>query len=82
MRDAIVRQGITINGLPLNIVEAPDSYFHKSAEAKQLEQTEPIDIYYRNHVIGGPGAFLLVANGMNDFRKMIKLKLLREIAAR
>ena len=82
-RDAIVSEDTTINGLPLNIAEGPDSYFEKSAEAKLLDQrAASIEAYYRDHVIGGPGAFLLVANSMRDFGRMIRLKLLREIAAR
>ena len=83
VRDLIVRRGVTINGLPLNLVEGPQGYFEKSEEAKSFEKpSESIGAYYRDHVIGGPGAFFLVANGMADFERMIKRKLVQEIAAR
>ncbi len=37
--------------------------------------------YYEQHVIGGPGAFLIVAKGFEDFGRAIAAKLVREIAA-
>jgi len=35
--------------------------------------------YYADHVIGGPGAFLMVAKDFRDFTRAIRQKLLREI---
>ncbi len=35
--------------------------------------------YYRQHVVQGPGAFLMVAEGYHDYPAMIAEKLLREI---
>ena len=35
--------------------------------------------YYRDHVIGGPGAFLVLAADYRDFARAIRLKLRREI---
>lgn len=37
--------------------------------------------YYEERVIGGPGAFLIVARGFDDFARAIAAKLAREIAA-
>lgn len=37
--------------------------------------------YYEQHVIGGPGAFIIVARGFDDFARAIAAKLVREIAA-
>ena len=37
--------------------------------------------YYEQHVIGGPGSFLIVAKGFDDFARAIAAKLVREIAA-
>ncbi len=37
--------------------------------------------YYEQHVIGGPGAFIIVAKGFDDFARAIAAKLVREIAA-
>jgi hypothetical protein len=36
--------------------------------------------YYRNNVIGGPGAFVMVARNFNSFGDIIVKKLLTEIA--
>jgi hypothetical protein len=36
--------------------------------------------FYRENVVGGPGAFLIVAKGMDDFATAIRSKLVREIA--
>lgn len=38
-----------------------------------------LDLYYRDQVIGGPGAFLLSALDFDDFARAIRQKLLREI---
>jgi hypothetical protein len=35
--------------------------------------------YYRDHVIGGPGAFVLTADDYDDFARAIRAKLLQEI---
>jgi len=38
-----------------------------------------LDRYYREHVIGGPGAFLVRARDYQDFAEAMRLKLIREI---
>ena len=38
-----------------------------------------LEEYYRGHVIGGPGAFVMVADDYQDFVEAIRLKLLREL---
>ena len=35
--------------------------------------------YFRNHVIGGPGAFVVIANDYAAYADAIRRKLLREI---
>lgn len=42
------------------------------------EQPDPV-AYYRNEVIRGPGAFVEVADGFEDYATAMKRKLLREI---
>jgi hypothetical protein len=69
-RDDAVAAGITINGLPvinerLNFYRPPDV---------------DLDIYYRDNVIGGPGAFMIVAENFSSFTGAILSKLIREIA--
>lgn len=39
-----------------------------------------LDVYYRDNVIGGPGAFAVVAHDVSDFGTAILDKLVREIA--
>ncbi len=41
-----------------------------------------VDLYYGNCVIGGPGAFYIVANSFADFGRAIRKKLILEIAGR
>lgn len=41
----------------------------------------PLDDYYREQVIGGPGSFLMVAEGFAAFETAVKRKIIREIAA-
>lgn len=69
-RDDAVAAGITINGLPI-INERLNFY-------RQPE----IDLgdYYRDNVIGGPGAFMIVAENFGAFTGAILSKLIREIA--
>jgi hypothetical protein len=63
-RDEAVREGISINGLPILALE-PD-----------LEE------YYRNNVIGGPGAFVVPAESFETFGEAIRKKLVIEISGR
>ncbi|MGQ0674672.1 MAG: DUF1194 domain-containing protein, partial [Rhodospirillales bacterium] len=42
---------------------------------------EPLDLYYERAVIGGPGAFVIVAEGYKHFAEAILNKLVKEIAA-
>ena len=48
------------------------------------EHTNPpggLEKYYRDNVIGGPGAFVMVAEDFNAFGKAIVKKMIAEIAA-
>jgi hypothetical protein len=74
-RDETVAKGITINGL----VILSDNQLPFNAE-----HTNPpggLEKYYRDNVIGGPGAFVLVAEDFNAFGKAIVKKLIAEIAS-
>lgn len=71
MRDRVVAMGITINGLPiLNGRRSPGGW----------RQIDSLDLYYRDCVIGGPGAFHIVANDFRDFARAVLRKLILEIA--
>ncbi len=73
-RDAALAKGVTINGLVI-MSERPTSW--------NADHTNPpggLDNYYRNNVIGGPGAFVAVAENFNSFGDAILNKLIAEIA--
>ncbi len=70
-RDEVVSKGITINGLP--IINARDQ-FGPGFFLKDL------DNYYRGCVIGGAGAFIVVAKNFEDFAVAMRRKLIFEIA--
>jgi hypothetical protein len=70
-RDRLVAEGVTINGLPI-VNDRPNF------GAVPTGELEP---YYRDAVIGGPGAFLIVANDFQSFGDAIRRKLITEIAS-
>ncbi len=45
-----------------------------------LNEDPILEVYYRNYVIGGPGAFVLAADGYDEFYEAIVRKLVREIS--
>ncbi|MCC2111611.1 MAG: DUF1194 domain-containing protein [Hyphomicrobiales bacterium] len=71
VRDRMVERGITINGLPLMI--------KRSGPGDYLGVVD-LDIYYRDCVIGGTGAFMIAVKDRANFWEAIKRKLLLEIA--
>jgi hypothetical protein len=71
-RADVLARGITINGLPL-----------MTQDAFSLRWGIPdLDVYYRECVIGGPGAFVLPVLSWDQFADSVKRKLILEIAAR
>ncbi|WP_158815563.1 DUF1194 domain-containing protein [Methylocapsa sp. S129] len=77
-RDAAVKAGATINGL---------SIFNQRAAGEggylALHTNPPGGLaqYYRDHVIGGPGAFVLPIDDFNSFGEAMIHKLVNEVAA-
>ena len=74
LRDQAVAKGITINGLAI-LSETPLPW--------NPEHTNPpggLDHYYRTNVIGGPGAFVMVAKNFDSFGEAIISKLVAEVA--
>jgi hypothetical protein len=69
-RADVLGRGITINGLPV-MLKAP-GYF----------DIAELDLYYRDCVIGGPGAFLVPARDRAQFVEAIKTKIIMEVASR
>jgi hypothetical protein len=74
-RDEALAKGVAINGLVI-LSEHPLSW--------NAEHTNPpggLDRYYQENVIGGPGAFVMVAQNFNSFGQAIMNKMIAEIAA-
>ena len=71
-RDLVVARGITINGLPI-IVKPPEFI-------RPPQPPEGLEVYYRNHVVGGPGHVMVESAGFDNFERAILQKLLLEIA--
>jgi hypothetical protein len=72
-RDALVKQGITINGLPLMTT---DPGFGSAFDIGALDK------YYEHCVIGGPGAFVIPVNDWSQFPEAVRRKLVLELAGR
>ena len=74
-RDEIVAKGTVINGLVI-LSTRPIPW--------NAEHTNPpggLEKYYQDNVIGGPGAFVLVAEDFQSFGRAIVKKLIAEIAS-
>ena len=74
-RDEAIGKGVTINGLVI-LSDVP--------LATNPMHTHPpggLTAYYENNVIGGPGAFVVEAEGFEAFGHSLISKLIKEIAA-
>jgi hypothetical protein len=69
-RDRAVAEGITINGLAIK----------DDLRTFGLPTPKPLDDYFRDSVIGGPGAFVVAVGSFESFGTALRRKLLREIA--
>lgn len=68
-RDDAVARGIVINGLPLMTREGMGSQWH----------LDDLDRYYRDCVIGGPGAFVIPVLEWRDFADAVRAKLVLDL---
>lgn len=59
-------EGVTVNGLAVN--------------AADFEGEVGLIAFYKSQVLFGPGAFLIVADGFEDFERAMRRKLERELA--
>lgn len=69
-RQEALAKGITINGLPI-INDRPSRFGRRPMPN--------LDLYYRKCVIGGPRAFLVVAENFQAFARAVRKKLILEI---
>src|SRR5262249_51505037 len=73
-RDEAITQGVTINGLVI-LSETPLAW--------NPDHTNPaggLENYYRTNVVGGPGAFVMAAQGFDSFGQAIGKKVTAERA--
>lgn len=68
-RDEAVTEGIVINGLPI--------MFNRSQNSPEMDS---LDVYYRDCVVGGVGAFVIPLHDPEQFAMIIRNKIMREIA--
>ena len=82
VRDELVSYGVTGNGLP--ILEGVDEETLQTGPVQSYlpsEQTdESLEAWYRENVKGGPGSFVLPANGYSDFGRAIRQKFVLEVS--
>jgi hypothetical protein len=65
-----VLRGVTVNGLAIVVTEPAVDHAHPGNVAA----------HYRAEVIRGPGAFVIQADGFEDFQRAMRAKLLRELS--
>lgn len=70
-RGDALEQGIILNGLAV---------LDRAPPPPGLGQVQPLDEYFQERVIGGPGAFLMVAEGFESFEQAVRRKVIREVA--
>jgi hypothetical protein len=80
VRDELVKWGVTVNGLP--ILERAQGQSSPPVESyiPQQRRTSSLEDWYRKNVKGGPGSFVLPANGYKDFGRAIRQKFVLEIS--
>jgi hypothetical protein len=70
VRDELVSQGFTINGLPIML---------KRPSAATMD-IEDLDVYYEDCVVGGPGSFVIPIKEREKFKEATRTKLVLEVA--
>lgn len=70
-RDRAVAAGLVINALPI-LNERPSPY--------GFPKLDDLDVYYEECVIGGDGAFVIVAKGIKSFASAVRRKMILEVA--
>jgi hypothetical protein len=68
-RDAVLKKGVTINGIPIMLGKPMEWY-----------DIPNLDRYYRDCVIGGAGAFLMPVHNLAELSHTIRRKLIMEVA--
>jgi Protein of unknown function (DUF1194) len=69
-RDALVADGVVVNGLPIMLKSTSPTFFDLT----------DLDRYYASCVIGGAGSFMVPVNDIAELKSAIRRKLLLEIS--
>jgi hypothetical protein len=77
---------VTVNGLPILLGNGPEVVTPGAAPTQSYlpdqEKAHPLEAWYNEHVKGGPGSFVLPANGYADFGRAIRQKFVLEVSGR
>ena len=84
VRDELVQYGVTVNGLPIlggegSEIVTPGVPSTQSYLPDQ-QTADPLEVWFREHVKGGEGSFVLPANGYADFGRAIRQKFVLEVS--
>ncbi|UMY16106.1 DUF1194 domain-containing protein [Methylobacterium organophilum] len=89
-RQSLVQAGTTVNGLPILVPGENDvvgvgafrapGYGLRELPKQADRDGTTLDAWYREHVVAGPGAFLLAAQGYGDFARALRQKFVLEIS--
>jgi Protein of unknown function (DUF1194) len=74
VRDALIAQGVIINGLAISLPPGDASGRLDSFGEHYIET------YYEGCVIGGPGSFVIAVSALSDFERAIRRKFVFEIS--
>ena len=84
VRDELVKFGVTVNGLPILEGGAEEAVVPGAAPSQSYlpaeQKAAPLEEWFREHVKGGPGSFVLPANGYSDFGRAIRQKFVLEVS--
>lgn len=90
-RQALLATGATVNGLPIlvpgeNDVVGAGAFRAPGYGLREMPIQEDarvsLEQWYRANVVGGPGAFILAAQGYGDFARALRQKFVIEIGLR
>ncbi|MBA2124645.1 tRNA delta(2)-isopentenylpyrophosphate transferase [Hyphomicrobium methylovorum] len=77
VRDELVKNGVTINGLPV-LLDTPE--IGPLLGKAEPGGPHPLETWYRQHVMAGAGSFVLPAQGYGDFERAIRQKFVIEVS--
>ncbi len=90
-RDRLVADGVIINGLPIleDGTQRTIQRWNRAPGSTQdefplpsKEDARTLTLWYERYVMGGQGAFVITAEGYEDFARAIRRKFIQEIAGR